>query len=176
MLDMVAPVRSAQLDQLEFAPLVMKLFDMARTYHIEMPVQYILLMKTLVHIEGLGRSIYPQLDIWNTGRPLLEAWMLAEYGPSATLKKLQNRLPEWTAQLPDMPDLLRDGLESLRDLPYQQDRLEARFEQQLVRHRHKLFAGLAGLGCAGAALWLANPYSWALAGAAVLLGSWSWRR
>lgn len=75
-----------------------------------------------------------------------------------------------------MPDLLRDGLESLRDLPYQQDRLEARFEQQLVRHRHKLFAGLAGLGCAGAALWLANPYSWALAGAAVLLGSWSWRR
>ena len=99
-IDIVEPVRSAQLDQLEFAPLVMKLFDMARTYHIEMPVQYILLMKTLVHIEGLGRSIYPQLDIWSTGRPLLEAWMLAEYGPSATLKKLQNRLPEWSAQLP----------------------------------------------------------------------------
>jgi ubiquinone biosynthesis protein len=154
----------------------MKLFDMARTYHIEMPVQYILLMKTLVHIEGLGRSIYPQLDIWSTGRPLLEAWMLAEYGPSATLKKLQNRLPEWSAQLPDMPDLLRDGLESLRNLPYQQDRQEARFEQQLVRHRQKLFAGLVALGCAGAALWLANPYSWALGGAAAILGSWSWRR
>lgn len=85
-IDIVEPVRSAQLDQLEFAPLVMKLFDMARHYQIEMPVQYILLMKTLVHIEGLGRSIYPQLDIWSTGRPLLEAWMLAEYGPSATLK------------------------------------------------------------------------------------------
>ncbi|EKF76125.1 ubiquinone biosynthesis protein [Alcanivorax hongdengensis A-11-3] len=174
--DLVEPVRSAQLDQLEFAPLVMKLFDLARTHHIEMPVQYILLMKTLVHIEGLGRSIYPQLDIWNTGRPLLEAWMLAEYGPSATLKKLQNRLPEWTAQLPDMPDLLRDGLESLRDLPYQQDRLEARLEQTLIRHRHKLLAGLAGLATAGAALWLASPASWPLAGAAVLLVGWSWRR
>ena len=175
-IDLVEPVRSAQLDQLEFAPLVMKLFDLARNYHIEMPVQYILLMKTLVHIEGLGRSIYPQLDIWNTGRPLLEAWMMAEYGPSATLKKLQNRLPEWTAQLPDMPDLLRDGLETLRDLPYQQDRLEARLEQQLVRHRHKLMAGVSGLGCAGAALWLANPYSWPLAAAALVLVSWGWRR
>jgi len=130
-----------------------------------------------VHIEGLGRSIYPQLDIWSTGRPLLEAWMLAEYGPSATLKKLQNRMPEWTAQLPEMPDLLRDGLESLRELPYQQDRLEARFEQALLRHRHKLFAGLAGLGCAGTAVWLATPhFSWPLAAAAMLLVSWSWRR
>jgi len=176
-IDIVEPVRSAQLDQLEFAPLVMKLFDMARHYQIEMPVQYILLMKTLVHIEGLGRSIYPQLDIWSTGRPLLEAWMLAEYGPSATLKKLQNRMPEWTAQLPEMPDLLRDGLESLRELPYQQDRLEARFEQALLRHRHKLFAGLAGLGCAGTAIWLATPHvSWPLAAVAVLLVSWSWRR
>lgn len=79
-----------------------------------------------MHIEGLGRSIYPQLDIWRTGRPLLEAWMMEAYGPSATLRKLQARAPEWMAQLPEMPDLLRDALENLRHLPYQQRQLEAR--------------------------------------------------
>src|SRR5690606_5125093 len=54
---LLAPVRSASLEQLEFAPLILRLFDLAREYHIEAPVQYVLLMKTLVHIEGLGRSI-----------------------------------------------------------------------------------------------------------------------
>ena len=94
-----------------------------------------LLLKTLVHIESLGRSIYPQLDIWTLGRPLLEQWMLEQYGPTATLKKIQDRLPEWAAQLPDLPDLFRDGLENLRDMPAQQRRHEARMEQLLNRHR-----------------------------------------
>ena len=67
--EIIAPVRGADLESMEFAPLVLRLFDLARDYHIEAPVQYILLMKTLVHIEGLG--IYPWLDIWTVGRPLL---------------------------------------------------------------------------------------------------------
>ena len=178
--ELIEPVRGASLEALEFAPLSLKLFDLARAYHIEAPVQYILLMKTLVHIEGLGRSIYPQLDIWTTGRPLLERWMMEEYGPTATARKLRNRLPEWTAQLPDMPDLLRDALENLRHQPQQQRETARRFEDGLRRHRHTLLGGLGGLALAGLAAGdalfagaVAAP--WLAAGGAVLL-IWAWRR
>lgn len=173
----VEPIRTMPLDQLEFAHLVMKLFDMARSFHIEAPVQYILLMKTLVHIEGLGRSIYPQLDIWATGRPLLEAWMMDNYGPTATLKKLQARAPEWAAQLPDMPDMLRDAMENLRRLPYQQQQLAARLGEQQTRHRRKLLGGLAGLGLLGTSLLLASGAPAGLGAAAgLLLTAWALRR
>ncbi|MBF1801779.1 AarF/UbiB family protein [Alloalcanivorax profundimaris] len=178
--ELIEPVRGASLESLEFAPLILKLFDLARDYHIEAPVQYILLMKTLVHIEGLGRSIYPQLDIWTTGRPLLERWMMEEYGPTATARKLRNRLPEWTAQLPEMPDLLRDALENLRHQPQQQRETAQRFEDGLRRHRHTLLGGLGGLAlvglAAGDALFAGGTSAPALAVAGAVLLIWAWRR
>ena len=174
--EIVGPLVSQPLDKLEFAPLVMRLFDTARSFHIEAPVQYILLLKTLVHIEGLGRSIYPQLDIWRTGRPLLEAWMMEAYGPSATLRKLQARAPEWMAQLPEMPDLLRDALENLRHLPYQQRQLEARLAEGQTRHRRKLLGGLGGLGLLGAALALGGFWAGATTAGGALLVLWALRR
>ena len=172
--EVIEPVRAASLEQLEFAPLILRLFDLARDYHVEAPIQYILLMKTLVHIEGLGRSIYPQLDIWTVGRPLLETWMLEEYGPSATARKLRNRLPEWAAQLPDMPDLLRDALENLRDQPRRQQEMQQYLAHSLRRHRRRLLAGLGGLTlvllASGDLLLGHGPRLWpaALAGLAVL--------
>jgi len=173
----IEPVRAASLEHLEFAPLVLRIFDLARTYHIEAPVQYILLMKTLVHIEGLGRSIYPQLDIWTVGRPLLERWMMEAYGPAATLGKLRNRLPEWMAQLPEMPDLLHDALETLRDQPHRQARLEVTMERNLRRHRRRLLAGVAGLGlllvAIGDGLFAHGQLSWPLGIAGALLLGWS---
>ncbi|MCE7523230.1 AarF/UbiB family protein [Alloalcanivorax xenomutans] len=176
---LLAPVRSASLEQLEFAPLILRLFDLAREYHIEAPVQYVLLMKTLVHIEGLGRSIYPQLDIWTVGRPLLEAWMMEEYGPTATLNKLRNRLPEWTAQLPEMPDLLRDALENLRDQPQRQRDLEFRLALNLRRNRRRVLAGIGGVALgllAGIDVLLAGSgRAWPLAGAGAVLLAWSLR-
>lgn len=143
---MISPMLSQPLDQLEFAPLVLDIFDTARRFHIEAPLQYILLLKTLVHIEGLGRSIYPELDIWSIGRPLLEQRMLEIFGPAATLKKLQERAPEWLAQLPEMPDKLREALDTLQQQPYQQQRFEQRLAHMQQLHRRKLLIGAAGLG------------------------------
>ena len=154
---LVEPVRNADLSEIEFAPMVMQLLDLARSYKIKMPVQYVLLIKTLVHIEGLGRSIYPRLDIWSTGRPLVEAWMVAEYGPSATLQKVQQKLPEWIANLPEMPDLLRDSLEALQHLPQQQRDQEQRLQQAMARHRTKLVTAVTGVGALFAALYADLP-------------------
>lgn len=143
---MIQPMLSQPLDELEFAPLVLQIFDTARRFQIEAPLQYILLLKTLVHIEGLGRSIYPKLDIWSIGRPLLEQRMLEIFGPAATLKKLQQRAPEWLAQLPEMPDKLREALETLQQQPYQQQQFEQRLQLMQQQQRRKTLFGLAALG------------------------------
>lgn len=174
--EIVEPIMSVPLDQLEFAPLVMKLFDTARGFHIEAPVQYILLLKTLVHIEGLGRSIYPQLDIWSLGRPMLERWMLEQYGPAATLKKFQERMPEWAAQLPEMPELFRDALETLRHLPHQQRQLESHLRRDLTRHRRKLLSGVAGLALIGSAAVLPPLWTGATLVGGALLAGWALRQ
>ena len=60
---------------------MLTLFALARHYHVAAPVQLMLLIKTLAHIEGLGRRLYPQLDIWSIGRPLLEEWLYAQFSP-----------------------------------------------------------------------------------------------
>ena len=175
--EIVEPLLSAQLDELEFAPLVIKLFDTARAFHIEAPVQYVLLLKTLVHIEGLGRSIYPQLDIWTLGRPMMEAWMMEQFGPVATMKKLQERAPEWLASLPDMPDLIRDSLEQVRDAPARERQHEARLEALLASHRRRTLLGLAGLGLLAWPVAAGADVSNLLAGAAGVLLLWrGWRQ
>ena len=173
----VSPMMTQRLDNLEFAPLVLKLFDTARTYHIEAPIQYILLLKTLVHIEGLGRSIYPELDIWTLARPIMENWALEEFGPLPTLKRLQQRAPEWFAQLPDMPDMLRDALENLRNMPQAHRDQEARLASTLLNHRRKLLSGAIGTVLLGspALLGTATPVLLAAATGLALLG-WALRR
>lgn len=161
---LVDPLLTQSLANLEFAPLVVKLLDTAREYHVEAPTQYMLLLKTLIHVEGLGQQIYPELDIWATAKPFLENWMLERFGPIATFKKLQERLPEWLALAPDMPDLLRSALENAQQLPVP----PAPIAPQLARHRRKLIGGLAGLALA-AGPWLAGMPGWSAALGGALL-------
>ena len=114
--------------------------------------------------------------MWTLGRPMLESWMLEQYGPSATLKKFQDRLPEWAAQLPEMPELFRDALETLRHLPHQQRQLEEHMRRDLARHRRKLLGGVAGLGLLGGALILPPFWAGAALAGGIVLGSWALRQ
>jgi ubiquinone biosynthesis protein len=68
------------------------------------------LQKTLLNIEGLGRELYPQLDLWETAKPFLEAWMKERYSPKNVLSMVEARLPGWLEQLPKVPDRLLDRL------------------------------------------------------------------
>jgi ubiquinone biosynthesis protein len=175
---LVDPLLSQTMANLEFAPLVVKLLDTAREYHVEAPTQYMLLLKTLIHVEGLGQQIYPELDIWATAKPFLETWMLERFGPVATLKKLQERLPEWIAQLPDMPDTLREALEAMRQpVPRPTSRTAqssvSQLTSQLARHRRKVLGGIAGLGLITTPVFMVTAPSWIPILGGVLI-VWAW--
>lgn len=113
--ELLAPVLSKPIDQIEFGPTLLGLLDLCRRHRLEVPTQFALLVKTLVHVEGLGRSLYPTLDIWTLGKPLLVGWLNEQVGPAALFKRLTDSAPTWLAGLPDMPQLVFDALSELRD-------------------------------------------------------------
>jgi ubiquinone biosynthesis protein len=73
---------------------------------MEVQPSLVLLQKTLLNIEGLGRQLYPQLDLWSTAMPFLERWVRDRYSPQSMLKRVSHRLPGWLEQLPHLPETL----------------------------------------------------------------------
>jgi len=104
------PYFTRPLSEISLAEVVVKLFQTARRYQLTLQPQLILLQKTLLNIEGVGRLLHPQIDIWATARPVLERIWWKRRGPAAVLKKLRRRMPEWLAVAPDMPQLAHDWL------------------------------------------------------------------
>lgn len=100
--------------------MLLRLFQTARRFDMEVQPQLVLLQKTLLNIEGLGRQLYPQLDLWDTAKPFLEQWMKEQLGPKSVLKKMQKELPKWGEVLPEIPTLLHSLLNQARagELPH----------------------------------------------------------
>ena len=104
------PYFTRPLSEISLAEVVVKLFQMARRHELTLQPQLILLQKTLLNIEGVGRLLHPQIDIWATAKPVLEQIWNRRSGPRAALKALRRRLPEWLTLAPEMPQLLHDYL------------------------------------------------------------------
>ncbi|HEY6985609.1 MAG TPA: ubiquinone biosynthesis regulatory protein kinase UbiB [Rhodanobacteraceae bacterium] len=104
------PYFTRPLSEISLAEVVVKLFQVARRYELTLQPQLILLQKTLLNIEGVGRLLHPRIDIWDTARPVLEKIWRERHGPRAALKALRRRLPEWISAAPDMPQLVHDYL------------------------------------------------------------------
>jgi ubiquinone biosynthesis protein len=104
------PYFTRPLSEISLAEVVVKLFQMARRYELTLQPQLILLQKTLLNIEGVGRLLHPNIDIWATAKPVLERIWRERRGPRAMLKTLRRRMPEWLAAAPDMPQLVHDYL------------------------------------------------------------------
>ena len=104
------PYFTRPLSQISIAEVVMKLFSVARRYELTLQPQLILLQKTLLNIEGIGRLLHPQIDIWATARPVLADILRRRYGLRRTLRELRARLPGWLAAAPEMPELVRTYL------------------------------------------------------------------
>ncbi|HAT3976915.1 TPA: ubiquinone biosynthesis regulatory protein kinase UbiB [Legionella pneumophila] len=109
------PIFEKPLKDISFGQVVFRLFQVARRFHMEVQPQLILLQKTLLAIEGLGRQLYPELDLWATAKPFLEKWVREQMGPKAFIKRLKDNLPFFTEQLPHMPKLIFDILEMKKD-------------------------------------------------------------
>jgi ubiquinone biosynthesis protein len=106
------PIFQKPLGEISFGQMLLYLFQTARRFDMEVQPSLVLLQKTLLNIEGLGRELYPQLDLWNTAQPLIEDWLKDRYSPLSMLKKLGRKLPQWLEQLPDVPDQLLRKLDS----------------------------------------------------------------
>ena len=102
------PIFAKPLKEISFGQLLLRLFQTARRFNMEVQPQLVLLQKTLLNIEGLGRQLYPDLDLWQTAKPILEQWMKEKASPKAAFKTLQQEAPNWLHTLPTLPRLIQD--------------------------------------------------------------------
>jgi ubiquinone biosynthesis protein len=101
------PIFNKPLAEISFAQVLIRLFRVAQRFNVEIQPQMILLHKTLFNIEGLGRELYPQLDLWKTAHPVLRKWMNEQIGPAAMLDNLRVFLPQLREVLRDLPAAIR---------------------------------------------------------------------
>ncbi len=183
------PYFTRPLSQISLAEVLLKLFRMAQRYQLTLQPQLILLQKTLLNIEGVGRQLDPQIDIWAVARPVLERILVERYSPRRTLRELRKRLPEIMTHAPEMPALvhgwLRQQVEGRHQLAMRsQDLVALNLTLQRMQRRVVTAIGGAGLVVVAAVLYglqasgpqLASVPLWSwltgLVGTGALLSAW----
>ncbi len=117
------PIFAKPLCEISFGHVLLNLFNTARRFNMEVQPQLVLLQKTLLYVEGLGRQLYPQLDLWETAKPFLEKWMMNQVGPQAVINAVRDRAPFWAEKLPELPELLYDSLKQGKAMNQRMDAL-----------------------------------------------------
>src|SRR6056297_2976475 len=134
------PSFTRPLEEVSFAELLISLFEVARRFKLTLQPQLIMLQKTLLNIEGMGRDLYPKINIWDVAKPELESIFRERYGIGKTAKKLGRELPAWLARGPEIPNLIHDALKFASsgkiNARIASEDLEA-IEQQLRRHNRR---------------------------------------
>ena len=104
------PYFDRPLKEISLGLVLMRLFQTSRRFHVEIQPQLVLLQKTLLNIEGLGRELDPDLDLWHSAKPFLEKWMIEQVGPQKLINQLKDQAPRYASLLPELPRLLHDFL------------------------------------------------------------------
>jgi len=140
------PYFDRPLKEISLGLLLMRLFQTSRRFQVEIQPQLVLLQKTLLNIEGLGRQLDPDLDLWNTAKPFLEKWMLEQVGPQKLLAELRDQAPRYAKLLPELPLLLYQFLQK-KPADNHRELLELLVEQ---RRTNRLLQGIiyGGIGFA----------------------------
>jgi ubiquinone biosynthesis protein len=136
------PIFDKPLKDISFGLLLLRLFQTARRFDMVVQPQLVLLQKTLLNIEGLGRQLYPELDLWQTAKPFLEDWFKQRMGPAAKIKELFSKFPEITEQLPEVPTLVFQALQSNAMMQHQMQQHNqemAQLRKQLQSNNSRTF-------------------------------------
>jgi len=145
------------LKDISFAQVLLGLFQTARRFDMRVQPQLVLLQKTLLNIEGLGRQLYPDLDLWQTAKPFLENWFQERLSPKAKIKKLIRQLPDFADQFPEVPSLLYKALDNAAHAERRAEMQQREFSllrKEMKKQRHSQWlAILTGAAMIGAAIW-----------------------
>jgi ubiquinone biosynthesis protein len=171
------------LNEISFGELLFKIFKVARRFRLTIQPQLIMLQKTLLNIEGVGRQLYPELDIWAVAKPELETILREKHGVDRAARELRERLPGWLSQAPEMPGLIHDYLEKANSgqlvTRISSDDLARLRAEHEVSHRKTLqVLGGGAVGIAGAILLAMETGPWFLweysSAGLVLLAASAW--
>lgn len=142
------PIFEKPLKEISYGHLLLRLFQTARRFDMEVQPQLVLLQKTLLNIEGLGRQLYPDLDLWQTAKPYLEEWYKNKVGPKATFNKLKEHLPMMGEKLPELPEMmyqvLSDASKGELEVKWRSAQLEEIKQQMAKNHRKSIMAICGG--------------------------------
>jgi len=169
------PIFAKPLSEISFGHVLISLFETARQFNMQVQPQLVLLEKTLLYVEGLGRQLYPELDLWKTAKPYLENWLKEQMGPQAFYKGIKNNAPYWVEKMPELPNLVYDHL---KQQPRHQAKLDKNQQVQLENQRAGqksqfwLVIGSTLLICA-TLLYQSNSVSWPAISAGII-GAAAW--
>jgi ubiquinone biosynthesis protein len=182
------PIFQKPLKEISFGLVLLQLIGVARRFNMEVQPQLILLQKTLVQIEGLGRVLYPDLDIWQTGKPVLKAWMLEQTGPTATLKRLRRDWPDLRYALERLPQVARRLVDEALEKPAMPPAATPRGgsagtdqDAHLASDRRRWLTTVGGSLVIAGAVWVglaAAPvgFGWLLGSAGLVVAGFGWPR
>jgi ubiquinone biosynthesis protein len=132
------PIFEKPIAEISFGQVLIQLFSVARGFDMEVQPQLVLLQKTLLNIEGLGRQLYPELDLWNTAKPYMERWIKERFGPKAAMQELKRQLPNWIEKGPQLPGLIHTSLTKLSQMDSSQAQISNQISQlniEIIRQR-----------------------------------------
>lgn len=135
------------LKDISLGHVLLRLFQTARRFNMEIQPQLVLLQKTLLNIEGLGRQLYPELDLWSTAKPFLERWMSEQVGTRAFIHRLRHNLPQWSEKLPELPSLMHEYLHKANQgnikVEWKSDELQ-KLRSEMHEHNRRTIAAISG--------------------------------
>ena len=140
------PIFQKPLKDISFGMMLLQLFRTASRFNMEVQPSLVLLQKTLLNIEGLGKQLYPDLDLWENALPFLEQWQKERLSPLANLKKISEKIPEWLEALPEMPELIYETLQEAkyyRQHTVSLEKEKSAIEAMKVAKRKRRHAGFA---------------------------------
>jgi ubiquinone biosynthesis protein len=129
------PYFDRPLKEISLGMVLMRLFQTSRRFNVEIQPQLVLLQKTLLNIEGLGRQLDPELDLWNSAKPFLEQWMLDQVGPKRFFNQLRDQAPQYAKLLPQLPRLMTDYLKQSHATAHERNQLAALLAEQQRTNR-----------------------------------------